>query len=86
MNIKLDDKYSIASDDTQITLNVTATVADGENAGKEYTRSVGYYSTLEQALNGYARRLVLASEATTITELRRDLQSIKAQIAAFVKV
>ena len=56
MIIKLDDKFSLVTDDYNFVLNgIKIKGEDSVNPGEEYLSPVGYYGTLKASLEGYLR-------------------------------
>lgn len=77
--IKISDKYYIKSDDNQYILCERGTIKDPEskNFGNETENILGYYSTIEHALQGlekiYGRRMIVDKDYTlkqAIDEIR----------------
>ena len=74
MDIKLKGNYVITSDNNQFILSK---VLVKQKSSEEYYSSVGFYGSLEHALNAYTKNVILQSEATSIKELLDELASIK---------
>ena len=80
------DNYVITSDPMNIILSEVKTRVSGENVGERYTEGVGYFATVEQALASIAQRKLRASAATSIAELRDDIQGIYRMIERHMTV
>lgn len=80
MDIKIDKEYSLQSDERNIILVKTKRAKKGENTGKKYEENVGYYSTVQMALNDYLRIKTNLSEATSIQELLTEVKEIRKTI------
>ena len=77
MKIKLDEKHYLESDP----LNIWITVTKVSENGKEYKQNVtGYYRSIDQLLENYIDRSLLASKATSFAALKRDIQALKKQV------
>jgi hypothetical protein len=82
MDIKIDDKTRLRTDKRCFYLATTQIA--GENAkepGKEIERALGFYSTVEGALQGYKKHKMLNSQCTTWDGLMRLLKKIDERIA-----
>lgn len=77
MEIKLENDIILFSDENQFSLR-KETTADKD--GKMKFRTIGYYSTLEQVLDGYVKYATRLSNATTLEELKQDLKEISEYI------
>lgn len=62
--------------------NIPVTKADSPNYGKVNEKTLGYYSNLEQALNGYVKVAVQDEDyvATNVTEVLDMLKTIQQDI------
>jgi len=80
MNIKIDDEYTLQSDDRNIILVRTKQVTKGENAGGTYEQNVSYLGSIQSALKDYLRIKINTSEATSIQELLNEVKEIKKTI------
>ena len=84
MQIKLDERYQLVSDELQFTLQEIKVVQEEKNKGKEYAVSIGFYSKIEDALVGYTRHKLLDSKATTLHELIEEVRALKQYIKDLV--
>lgn len=85
MNIKIDKEYSLQSDERNVILVRTKKAKKGENTGKKYEENVGYYSTVQMALNDYLRVKTNLSEATSIPELLTEVEEVRKTIEKVLK-
>ena len=83
MEIRLDDKYVITTDENNFTLcQIKIKGTDSENAGDEYFVSVGYYGNLKSALSGYLKYSLKKDSETvkSIDDLFKRLDKIETNI------
>ena len=80
MNIKIDEEYSIQSDERNVILVRSKEVQRGKNAGEIYEENLGYYGTVQGLLNDYLRIKTNMSDATSIKELLKEVKEIKKTI------
>lgn len=83
MEIRLDDKYVITTDENNFTLcQIKIKGTDSENAGDEYFVSVGYYGNLKSALSGYLKYSLKKDSETvkSIDDLFKRLDEIETNI------
>lgn len=83
MEIRLDDKYVITTDENNFTLcQIKIKGTDSENAGDEYFVSVGYYGNLKSALSGYLKYSLKKDNETvkSIDDLFKRLDEIETNI------
>ena len=84
MNIQIDSKYSLRSDQDQYILMEHKIAGDNsKEPGKEYTVNAGYYVRLKSALNAYLDKKIKGSNATTINELLEDVHKARKCIEQF---
>lgn len=81
MNIKIDNNYSLRSDLRNVILVENKIIQEGENKGKPTETTIGYYGTVEGALNGYLKVKTNLSNATSIKELLDEIKSVKTIIS-----
>ena len=81
--IKLTDKVYIKADINNYTLTEKSIVQDKEskNYGKEIFKDIGYYPTIEMAINGYmkatTRKYISREEENSIKELIEQIKQTK---------
>ena len=74
MDIKLTDDYYLVSDKNCLSIVARAVSA---KTGESYIKqTVGYYSTIPEALRSLRERLIRDSKATTLKQLNKDLIDI----------
>ena len=75
MNIRINAVYTLVSDESNIIIaKDTGKVDKNGNPVREFLK---FYSNLEDALNGYARMQIMASEANTMAKLLEEVRSLK---------
>lgn len=84
MNIQFGD-YKITSDSLNITLIRIVKITKGDNAGKQYEKTLGYYSTLEDLLGGLVRHHIRTAEVDTLQDLQKDVEELSQFIKDFCK-
>jgi len=89
MILEIDDTWSVHCDDTCYSLIMKKVVEGGrgrpakaENIGKEREVNMGFYGTLEQALNGYLHKSINTTDAVfsipqLITAIKKAEETIK---------
>src|SRR5690625_3158643 len=95
LNIKVGNEYKITSDDMNVILNRKHIVdptkspnwkrrkAEGASPDKRIEwREIGYFGTVEAALDRVVRQGVLESEAESISELTKEMRAIRREIEA----
>jgi len=82
MKIKLGGNYQIINDGICLMLQKLGTISDPEsvNFGKETANTEGYYPTIETACDGYIRKVIVNSDATTLQQLADEIANIKSEI------
>lgn len=86
MKIKLSDDYQLTSDRYQYIIQEKKVVKKGKTQGTEYWDNIGYYNTLQGALDSYVNMRVRISDKNTLTELLAYLKEIKKEVIALVEV
>ena len=76
LNIKIDDKYQITSDERNYILNEIKTAKSGKNEGKKYIDPVSYHGSLGDLLRQYANVRLLKSDCNSFEEIRGILTEI----------
>lgn len=80
MYIEFGKNYVLDSDEHNIILKVKAIQQTGENAGKEYLKTEGYFQTIEAAFRHVVNLEIRKSEAKSIKELGENVNKIKQDI------
>ena len=81
--IKITDKFYIKADTNNYTLTEKTIVQDKEskNYGQEIFKDIGYYPTLEMALNGImtaiTRKYISSEEENSVKELKEQIKQTK---------
>lgn len=79
MKVKIEDNLYLESDAYQYILREysgkTYTEKDGKE--REVSRALGYYGTVQQAIESLVQMKLRESTATTLTELKEDLEKIR---------
>jgi hypothetical protein len=77
MTIKLDDTWTIKSDEMCWTLYMTQRPEKGKNAGKEVMKPAGYYGTLLQAVQGVLSKTIEKDNTYFVCSLQRLETTLK---------
>lgn len=86
INIVIDNKFVITSDQFQFILQEKKTAARGKNAGKEWLDIVGYYPTIQQLVSGLVHHNILTGNATSFEVLSAQVEKLGQQcFEAFLK-
>lgn len=84
--IPLGKGYVLSSDSQQFILKRVYEAKEGKGKGEPVERAIGYYLTLEDAFKGLVQHRVLSeTEATSMDELLKEIQSIHKGIQALFK-
>lgn len=75
--IKINDRFCIAADERQYILQERKVRKDGKDAGEEYVRSVGYYTTVSDALTGACRALQRERVANCDMSMQESIQAFR---------
>ena len=76
MELEINNKYRIASDKYQWMIQEKRT-----RKGKIDWKSVSYYPSIEQAIQGLGEMMVRLSDAKTLTDALRDVQNVATQLS-----
>ena len=82
MNIELEKDILLLSDEMQFILKKK--IGINKKTRKPTYRTLGYYTTLEQALNGYLKYRTRLSEAKTLNEVLVEIENIKDDIKKLI--
>lgn len=77
MNIQLEKGIILQSDESQFTLRKENGV---DKNGDTTYRTLGYYSDLEQSLQGYLKYKTRTSDATTLQQVLNEIKTLKKYI------
>lgn len=89
--VKIDDEYIINANESCYTLEKIGQVEDVEsqNYGKETKTIQGYYTTIENALNGYIkvklRKYISSETENTMKELLEQIRKLQEYIKQITK-
>ena len=76
MELEINNKYRITSDKYQWMIQEKRT-----RKGKIDWKSVSYYPSIEQAIQGLGEMMVRLSDAKTLTDALRDVQNVATQLS-----
>lgn len=76
INIIIDNKFVITSDQFQFILQEKKIAKSGKNAGKEWLDAVGYYPTIGKLVSGLVLHNILTGEACQFSELEKQVEQI----------
>lgn len=79
MKVKIEDNLYLESDAYQYILREYSgkTYTDKDGKEREGSRVLGYYGTVQQAIESLVQMKLRESTATTLTELKEDLEKIR---------
>jgi hypothetical protein len=77
MKVYLNDTIFIKSDTMQFILVEEKTVQEGKTKGKVEENVIGFYATLDDALQSFVKQMQLESNAETIKELIQETKALK---------
>ncbi len=73
-------RHRVESDGMCITLFEDKVRKKGNNVGREYIETIGYYPNMRQALNRLLEEKIADSDAKDIAMLQDDIKKYKAEI------
>ncbi|EMF8515160.1 hypothetical protein AWI17_22595 [Enterobacter asburiae] len=76
VNIVVDNKFVITSDQFQFILQEKKIAKSGKNAGKEWLDTVGFYPTIDKLVSGLVLHNILTGEACQFSELEKQVEQI----------
>ena len=77
-------KYQFSTSDRQFVLSEVNKVKDGKTKGELAFSPIGYFSTIEEAINRTVHIEIHDSEAKSFKELFKVIKDLKAWIATIV--
>lgn len=89
--IRIDDEYIINANESCYTLEKISTVEDtnSQNYGKEVRTIQGYYTSIENALNGYTkvklRKYVSKEDENTMQEILNQIKDLQNYIKSILE-
>lgn len=84
MKVQIEGQLYLESDGMQFILREYNGKQD--KAGNDIYKTHGYYSSVEVAIKGLVKKKVMESTAATLSELLREVESIKAYIESKINV
>ena len=81
--VKIDDEYIINANESCYTLEKISTIedTDSQNYGKEVKTIQGYYTSIENALNGYikvkTRKYISKDTENSLQELLNEIKNTR---------
>lgn len=81
--VKIDDEYIINANESCYTLEKISTIedTDSQNYGKEVRTIQGYYTSIENALNGYikvkTRKYISKDTENSLQELLNEIKNTR---------
>jgi len=78
MKIHIEDKLYLESDGIQYIIREYT--GNHDKDGKETFRSLGFYGNINHAINSLVKNKIMQSTATTLSELKVDIEKIKQDI------
>lgn len=76
INIVVDNKYLITSDQFQFILQEKKVAKSGKNAGKEWLDTVGFYPTISKLVSGLVLHSIFTSEARQFSDLEKQIEEL----------
>lgn len=76
INIVVDNKYVITSDQFQFILQEKKVAKSGKNAGKEWLDTVGFYPTINKLVSGLALHSILTGDARHLSDLEKQIEQL----------
>ncbi|OYD24712.1 DUF5405 family protein [Oceanimonas baumannii] len=87
INIQINEKYIITSDNLQFILNQVAVKGDNSNqAGETYLKAVGYYHSIDLLVKALMQRELRQSDATTLQQCQQIIADTAAACLQAFKV
>ena len=84
MNIKI-GKFILTADGNQFILKQEKIRKDGENKGKPFLETSGYYHRLESALGAIPQKVAMSSDATDLADLVAELREYRGIVQKALK-
>lgn len=82
IRIEIGDRYVVTSDQFQFILCEKKIALTGNNAGKEWLNTVGYYPKLSQLVSGLLHHSILTGDATAFESLAVQIERVAEQCQA----
>jgi len=85
MKLKLNEDFYIMSDSRNIMLTQKKIVEEGKTKGEVRFDTISYHGTIAQALEQFMSYKLRTSEATSITQLLKELEEANKTLKEFKK-
>lgn len=82
VRIEIGNRYVVTSDQFQFILCEKKIVLTGNNSGKEWLNTVGYYPKLSQLVSGLLHHSILTGDATAFESLAVQIERVAEQCQA----
>lgn len=79
INIVIDNKYVITSDQFQFILQEKKVAKSGKHTGKEWLDTVGFYPTVSKLVSGLVFHSILTGEADSLAKIGEQVERIGQQ-------
>ena len=76
INIVVDNKFVITSDQFQFILQEKKIAKTGKNAGKEWLDTVGFYPTISKLVAGLVLHNIFTGEARKFSDLEKQVEQL----------
>jgi hypothetical protein len=76
INIVVDNKYVITSDQFQFILQEKKVAKSGKNAGKEWLDTVGFYPTINKLISGLVVHNIFTGDARQFSDLEEQVEQL----------
>lgn len=76
INIVIDNKFVITSDQFQFILQEKKIAKSGKNVGKEWLDTVGFYPTISKLVSALALHNILTGEARQFSDLKKQVEQL----------
>lgn len=76
ININLDNRFIITSDQYQFILQEKKNAKSGKNAGKQWLDTVGYYPKLSQLISGLIHHDIRSASINSLEEMEKHVERL----------
>ncbi|EOG8087938.1 DUF5405 family protein [Enterobacter roggenkampii] len=76
INIVIDKRFVITSDQYQFILQEKKIAKSGKNAGKEWLYTIGFYPTISKLVSGLVLHNILTGEARQFSDLEKQVEQL----------
>jgi hypothetical protein len=81
LNIPIDDKYVVTSDERNLILNIRKIVKNGKAAGEERLCAVSYHGNITSLFDNYLKVRLLESDCESFREVVGAVAEVKKIVA-----